>query len=141
MPGFDDAWVAAAIPYDGGAVSPELRPLLQSVYSCVLSNPVNLAALKKSLERLLQFLQGEGRSNANCWAVDLFFAFSAGWERDWANVGLPEDFHGVLAMMGEALHDTVRSPEIARNFYCLPEQLLDRVKRLRLSGTLVSSRL
>jgi hypothetical protein len=38
--------------------------------------------------------------------------------------------HDVLAMMGEALHDAVKAPEIARNFGCPPEQLLERVKRL-----------
>jgi hypothetical protein len=137
MPGFGDAWTAVATPYDGETVSPELRPLLHEVYSCVLASPVNLAALKRSLEQLLGFLHGEGRTNANCWAVDVFFAFAEGWEQDWVDVGLPEDFHGVLAMMGESLHDAVRNPEVARNFYCLPEQLLDRVKHLRLGRTLV----
>ena len=34
-------------------------------------------------------------------------------------------------MMGEALHDTVQTPEIARNVGCLPEQLLECVKQLR----------
>jgi hypothetical protein len=90
-----------------------------------------LAGLKKSLEDLLKYLAGEQRTNANCWAVDLFFCLSQEWECDWTDQNLPEDFHDVLAMMGEALHDTVQAPEIARNFDCLPEQLLDRVKRLR----------
>jgi hypothetical protein len=134
MPGFEDAWAAVATSHDGESVSSELQPLLRSVYLGVLSNPVNLAALKKSLEELLEFLQGAGRTNANCWAVDLFFALSEGWEQDWVDVGLPENFHDVLAVMGEALHDTVRSPEIARNFDCLPEQLLDRVKRISVDG-------
>jgi hypothetical protein len=86
------------------------------------------------LEELLEFLAGEGRTNANCWAVDLFFDSSQGWERDWVEQDLPEEFHDVLSMMGEALHDTVRTPAIAENFECLPEQLLDRVKRLRIGG-------
>ena len=29
------------------------------------------------------------------------------------------------------LHDTVQAPEIARNFGCLPEQLLERVRSLQ----------
>jgi len=116
-------------------VSPQLRPLLQNVYLSVLSNPPDLCRLKKKLEELLEFLAGEGRTNANCWAVDLFFALSEGWERDWVEQSLPEDFHDVLAMMGEALHDTVRAPEIARNFDCLPEQLLDRVRRLKIDAS------
>ena len=76
------------------------------------------------------FLAGEGRTNANCWAVDLFFALSQGWERDWAEQRLSEDFHDVLATMGSALHDTIKAPDIAENFGCLPEQLLKHVKRL-----------
>ncbi|MGH9865387.1 MAG: hypothetical protein ACRD4H_08250, partial [Candidatus Acidiferrales bacterium] len=67
--------------------------------------------------------------NANCWAVDLFFLLSERWERDWAEQRLPEDFHDVLALMGHALHDTVQAPDIARNFGCLPEQLLERVRK------------
>ena len=84
-------------------------------------------ALKRSLVDLLVFLSGEGRSNANCWATDLFFAQSEEWERDWAEQNLPEGLRDVLAMMGEALHDTIQAPEIAKNFGCLPEQLLERL--------------
>jgi hypothetical protein len=136
MPGFEDAWSTVAPSHDGESVSPELQPLLRSVYSAVLSAPLNLGALKQSLEVLLEFLQGEGRTNANCWAVDFFFGVSEGWEREWAEVGLPDTFHDVLALMGEALHDTVRSPRIAENFDCLPEQLLERVKRLQVNSPL-----
>ncbi|MFZ0633965.1 MAG: hypothetical protein WA755_01460 [Candidatus Acidiferrales bacterium] len=130
MPGFDEAWTAVAVPRDGKPGSRGLRPLLQTVYSQSRSNPLDAHELKKSLEALLTFLAGEGRTDANCWAVDLFFAHSQGWERDWAQQGLPGDFHDVLAMMGEALHDTVAAPDIAENFGCLPEQLLERVRHL-----------
>ncbi len=65
-------------------------------------------------------------------AVDLFFCASEGWERDWTDQSLPEEFHGVLARMGEALHDTVQSPAVAKNFDCLPEQLLEEVRNLRI---------
>jgi hypothetical protein len=135
MPGFGDAWAAVATPHDGEPLSPQLQPLLQNLYLSVLSNPPDLCRLKKKLEELLEFLASEGRTNANCWAVDLFFALSEGWERGWVEQSLPEDFHDVLAMMGEALHDTVRAPEIARNFDCLPEQLLDRVRRLKINAS------
>ena len=130
VPGFGEAWMAVAVSGDGEPVSPRLRPLLHAVYLQALSEPLNEAELKKGLEDLLEFLAVDGRTNANCWAVDVFFALSQGWERDWGARQLPEDFHDVLAMMGEALHDTVRDPEIARNFGCLPEQLLERVRRL-----------
>ena len=130
MPGFDEAWAAVAVSRAGEPVSPGLRPLLQAVYFHVLSEPLSEVEFKHSLEGLLEFLAGDGRTNANCWAVDLFFALSQGWEQDWGERQIPEDFHDVLARMGEALHDTVKYPEVARNFGCLPEQLLERVKRL-----------
>jgi hypothetical protein len=106
-----------------------LQPLLRQVYSEVLAAPADLPALKKGLTVLLESLSGQGRTNANCWAVDMF-CLSEDWERDWTEQHLPDDFHDVLAVMGEALHDTVRAPKIAENFDCLPEQLLDRVQRL-----------
>jgi hypothetical protein len=131
MPGFDDAWTAVAGGRDGDSVSPQLRPLLRQVYADVLAQPPKLAALRTSLAALLEYLSGQGRTNANCWAVDLFFMLCNGWEGDWTEQNLPDDFHDVLALMGEALHDTVKSPEIASNFDCLPEQLLERVRRLK----------
>jgi hypothetical protein len=132
MPGFDHAWAAVAVGREGEAASPELRPLLERLYVGILSSPTNLAALKKSLEDLLEFLSGRGRTNANCWAADLFFCVSDGWERDWTDQSLPEEFHDVLAKMGEALHDTVQAPTGAKNFGCLPEQLLEEVRNLRI---------
>jgi hypothetical protein len=90
----------------------------------VTSSPVNLPALKDSLVKLFQYLSGEGRTNANCWATDLFFC-SDDLEHHWTDQTLPDDFHDVLAKMGEALHDTVSSPDVASNFGCLPEQLLE----------------
>jgi len=134
MTGFDQAWLAVANVRDGEPVSPRLRPLLEAVYHQSLAHPLDSSKLKKNLEDLLLFLSGEGRSNANCWAADLFFAQSEAWERDWAELNLPEGLHDVLAMMGEALHDTIQAPEIAKNFGCLPEQLLERLRQLPDSG-------
>ena len=131
MAGFTDAWKAVAHPHDGEAVSPELRPLLRRVYSDTLAVPPDLYGLRESLLVLLEYLNGKGRTNSNCWAVDLFFRSSDGWERDWTEQNLPDDFHDVLSLMGQALHDTVKTPSIAQNFECLPEQLLDRVRRLK----------
>jgi len=87
--------------------------------------PPNLADLKKSLEQLPAFLAGSGRTNANCWATDMFFMLSDEWERDRTEQELPEEFHDVLSLIGDALHDTVQAPDVAENFGCLPEQLLD----------------
>jgi hypothetical protein len=130
MAGFDTAWAAVDHAKDGEGVSSDLRPLLGQVYSSVLAVPMNLPALKNSLTALLEYLSGIGRTNANCWTVDLFFCLSEGWERDWTEQNLPDDFHDVLSLMGQALHDTIKTPKIAENFDCLPEQLLERVRRL-----------
>jgi len=130
MADFDTAWAAVNHAKDGEVVSSDLRPLLEKVYSSVLVAPMNLQVLKDSLTGLLEYLNGVGRTNANCWAVDLFFCSSEGWERDWTEQNLPDDFHDVLSLMGQALHDTVKTPKIAENFDCLPEQLLKRVRRL-----------
>jgi hypothetical protein len=132
MAGFERAWAAASKPRNGEAVSPELKPLLEQVYVEFQSAQVNLLSLIENLSALLEYLSGAGRTNANCWAVDLFFCLDdIGWERDWTDHELPDDVHDVLAKMGEALHDTVSSPEIARDFDCLPEQLLDRIRQLK----------
>ena len=132
MAGFQDAWAAVDRPRGGEFVSPELRPLLDLVYHSILTDPLDLTSLKASLEELLEYLSHGGRSNANCWATDLFFGESQGWERDWTDQNLPDEYHDVLAMMGEALHDTVKAPDVAKDFDCLPEQLLERVRRLSL---------
>jgi hypothetical protein len=134
--GFEDAWAAVNHRRGVEPVSPELKPLLRCVYSDVLASPINLDALKSSLSALLEYLCTKGRTNANCWAVDLFFCTSEGWERDWTEQNLPDDFHDVLSLIGQALHDTVQMPNIADNFDCLPEQLLERVRRLQVSTPL-----
>jgi len=128
MAGFNEAWAAVDKQWNGETVSLKLRPLLQSVYAQCLAQPHNLVELKRGLEDLLTYLVGEGRTNANCWAVDLFFCTDTGWERGWAEQKLPEEFHDVLATMGGSLHDTIHAPAIAENFDSLPEQLLERVK-------------
>jgi len=134
MAGFDTAWAAVNHAKGGEPVSSELGPLLRQIYRDVLAVPIDLPTLKDSLTELLEYLSGAGRTNANCWAVDLFFCLSEGWERDWTEQNLPDDFHDVLSLMGQALHDTVRTPKVAENFDCLPEQLLERVRRLNVSA-------
>ena len=78
MAGFEDAWAAVAGPYFGERVSLELRPLLQEVYSGVISRPASLPGLEQSLLALLHYINTVGRTNANCWAVDSFFGLSEG---------------------------------------------------------------
>jgi hypothetical protein len=74
--GFSEAWAAVDVRRYEEAVSQGLRPLLQAIYSQCLAQPKDLAELKRRLEELLVYLAAEGRTNANCWAVDLFFGMS-----------------------------------------------------------------
>jgi hypothetical protein len=126
----EQVWSSVARARGGEPVSPELKPLVLRVHNDVTTSPVNLQALKNSLVGLLQYLNGKGRTSANCWAADLFFSSDEG-EHHWSDQDLPDDFHDVLAKMGEALHDTVTNPDVASNFGCLPEQLLECTERLK----------
>ena len=114
---------------DGEAVSPELSPLLAGVYVEVQREPTDLMALRASLDALLRYLASSaGRTNANCWAADLFFMHNDRWDRDWDH--LPEPYQDVFGYLGEALHDTVSHPEVAENFDNTPEQLLARLAQI-----------
>src|ERR1043165_9098458 len=73
MAGFDSAWDAVRGDREGERVSPELKGLLEPVYASLNSLQPELKSLKHSLEDLLNYLATKGRTNANCWAVDLFF--------------------------------------------------------------------
>lgn len=113
----------------GRKVSTELRPLLAAVYNQVHASLVNLPVLKDALMRLLSFLcEPENRTDANCTAVDLFFAIEDHWDKRWD--GLPEEYRVLLDDIGGALHDTVSAPDIAGNFDSTPEQLLERATKL-----------
>jgi hypothetical protein len=129
MKDFEQVWSSVARTRSGEAPLPDLKPLVLRVHNSATTNPVDLPALKNGLVKLLQYLSGDGRTNANCWATDLFFCSDDG-EHHWSDQTLPDDFHDVLAKMGEALHDTVSSPDVASNFGCLPEQLLECAERL-----------
>jgi hypothetical protein len=130
MPDFEQLWSNINRPRDGEPVSPALKPLLHQAYDAISLQPRDLPAIKHALQNLLQYLAAAGRTNANCWATDLFFMNSQDWEAHWAEAALPAPLHDILAKISEALHDTVRNPEIAKNFACLPEQLLAELNRI-----------
>ena len=133
MATFEEAWKAACLPRHG-IPSEELRVYLEPVYNCCVAESPDVKLLVQTLDRLLAYLETEGRTSANCWTTDLFFMECAGWERDWADheSKLPGPLFDVLAMMGEALHDTVDAPEVASNFGNLPEQLRARLQAIQL---------
>jgi hypothetical protein len=124
---FEETWNKVAIPRNDVAVSPELHLLLKHFYVEMAKNPPNLQEIKSSLEELLSFLNSiPGCTSANCFATDLFINY-LDWHLDWD--AFPEELTNIIGDMGGALHDAVDSPEIAKNFNGLPEQLLERIQR------------
>jgi hypothetical protein len=126
---FETAWARASAAHQASA---SLDDLVSGVCPELQRRPPDLIMLRKALESLLAFLASPtGRSNENCRAVDSFFCIPEeyGWEADWEH--LPEVFQELLADIGGALHDTVSAPEIARSLDSTPEQLLERVRRIR----------
>ena len=125
--------------YDGEPVSLELPPLLLRLRDAVLAAaPTEVVA--QALRDVLQFLASEkGRTNANCWAADLFCMEDENWdERRWEH--LPPEMGDILGDMASALHDSVRDPDIARNFDSTPEQLLDRLDQFSSAQRLSNER-
>jgi hypothetical protein len=110
---------------NGEPVSPLIRPMLEVVYERLLSNAPN-GEVSAALRSVLSFLSSpEGRTNANCWAVDLFFLVGQDWTCDWDH--LDEELQDMIADMAGALHDSVDAPNIAENFESTPEQLVRRL--------------
>ena len=108
-------------------VSPRLEGLLEAFYNQMSRRPANIRAIVDATRELLLFLTTlEGRTDANCKAVDFFICFC-----DWRNgyPDLPDWLGDIMGDMAGALHDTVSAPAIASNFESTPEQLLERLKQ------------
>jgi hypothetical protein len=107
---------------------PRARELVMIIMQALNNNVIDLVLLKNSLMALFEYLSSEnGRSDANCRAVDAFFMF----DNTWAERKLPEPFQDIFGDMSGALHDSISAPEIAENFDSTPEALLIRAKQLR----------
>lgn len=103
-------------------VSPELRPLVAFLDAAIAAQ--DAGAVRTSLVELLEFLASDrGRTDANCCVVDAFFGSVDA-------SALPNDLRAVVSDLSGALHDTIYAPQIAANFECLPEQLLERARKL-----------
>ncbi len=102
--------------------SRELEPLLRELHAAY-GDP---AATRRALEDLLTFLSGTGRTDANC---ETTHYFTNATESMWS--GLPEELRGILDDMSGTLHDSIHAESIARTFEATPEQLLERLRRIR----------
>jgi hypothetical protein len=120
-PSFPKVWLRHG---QRNGLSHELKPLAHKLYRALIAEPLDVAELRTTLERLLAFLASpKGRTNANCSAIDSFLSLG---EFDWSD--LPDAFQDILGDMAGALHDTVSAPEIAANFDSTPERLLARLR-------------
>ncbi len=110
-------------------ISPELEPLLRALHHVLSQRSIKVTEVKAATVDVLRYLTTPtGRTDANCWAVNLFML------EDWGPVELDlavgDALNDVLADMGGALHDTIEYPDIARMFESTPEQLLQRVEAI-----------
>ena len=117
--------------------SPELEKLIRVVHKYLIDSPANLSSLKDALEGLLFYLTTpEGRTEDNCKETDLYFCLHDDNGFTWDH--LPEDFKLIFDDIGRQLHDTIQHPEIADNFESTPEQLLTRVRKLKIKKQITS---
>ena len=102
---------------------------MKDLRGAVLANPPISAQMRRTVRAVLEFLASpEGRTDTNCRTVDLAIMND---EEIWDHIEKVEAVDNVVADvlrdMAGALHDTVRTPEIAENFESTPEQLLKRL--------------
>ena len=110
--------------------TPELQKLVAVAHSSIIEQPTDFMRLNLSLENLLYFLTTPaGRTKENCEETDLYFCLHKDNGYNWDH--LPEDYQFILDDIGGQLHDTIESPEIAENFESTPEQLLERIRKLK----------
>jgi hypothetical protein len=110
--------------------STELQKLVIAVHGAIIELPTDLRRLNSSLENLLSFLTTPaGRTNQNCNETDSYFSLHEDNGFNWDH--LPEDYQLILDDIGGQLHDTIKSPNIASNFASTPEQLLERIRKLK----------
>jgi hypothetical protein len=110
--------------------SPKLNKLINEVRILLIEQPANLPAIKSSLETLLLFLTSPtGLTDQNCRETDLFFCLNEENGFSWKH--LPEEYQLIFDDIGMQLHDTIKTPEIAKKFDSTPEQLLARIRMLK----------
>ena len=107
----------------------ELHSYLFKVRDSISDNSTNHEAIKAALVELLVYLNSpEGRTSENCTTTGIFFQLHDDYGFNWFH--LPEEFQLILQDMGSQLHDTMEHPDVATNYECTPEQLLERIHSL-----------
>ena len=112
------------------SITPLLKPLLRHLFDSLEADPISATTAKAAIVAVLRFLTTpEGRTDPNCWAVDLFMGEH--WGPEDRELFIGDELAQVLADMGGALHDTIQYSHVAKNFYSTPEQLLERAEDVK----------
>jgi hypothetical protein len=112
-----------------GASQP-LEAHLRDVHQDLVRSRLDLARLKRSLEELLAYLSGDGRTEDNCRSTDAFFCLlTAEHPRlvDRLPAGAWQD---VVDDLGIDLGASLSEPETAERAGTSPERMLDRIRSL-----------
>lgn len=118
---FEEVYAEAV---DVEEVDPRVVDRLRALYEATAGGGAGSSVLAPLLVSLLEFLASpEGRTDANCRAVDYFFCLG-----DWSWGRLPEPWESLFADLGGGLHEAVAAPDIAEALQATPEQLLERVR-------------
>ena len=122
MTSFEEAYGQAV---EEGEASPGLVARLKALYEAVPAGASGGGVRGKLVDLLEYLCTAEGRTDANCKAVDYFFCLG-----DWSWESLPGPYQEIFADMGGALHDAVSDPDIAEALQATPEALLAKAKAL-----------
>lgn len=107
----------------------DLNDLVAIIYAEICKSSANLKEIKNKLEVLLSFLcTPDGRTDKNCNLVSKYFLLKNDWPVNIKH--LPEELYDILFDF-VTLGDSIKRPNTASNFESLPEQLLERVRRLK----------
>ena len=109
--------------------SRELSELLVQLKLTALAPDFSKDSLIFALESLLLWLNNsQNNTDSNCKEIDYFISFEILPEKRFEDI--PENIRNILFDMGATLHDAHTSPELARNFESMPNQLLNRLRGL-----------
>lgn len=106
----------------------EINEQLQTLKEVVTAIQFSRVDFISVTEAIMIWLN-ENNTNENCRLIDIFVSTEIDLEN---RRRLPEEVQSLMFDMGGALHDTHTDPEVARNFESTPEQLLERVRAMKL---------
>ncbi len=105
----------------------DINEQLLALKEAVTSLQLTMDEFISVTEAILIWLN-ENNTDENCRHIDIFVSTEIDLE---TRRKLPEEVQSLLFDMGGALHDTHTDPDVASNFESTPEQLLERVRAMK----------